>query len=238
MDGGSDPIRHGDPLLFEWAGDVSVDDLVGQRVLVEQREAGLKRSSLKRLGGTGAGYTLLCDNPMQPAVAADQSMRVTARLLRPLHQPEFNPLARYVGHRMKRRAAGALYGMADDPGFQRSGYAINGTDAVLLVTLSKDKMMSGQHYIDEFRDHSFFTWSSQSATAPDSKRGREVLEALRTGIRLHLWVRPEKSVMEFEYCGLVAPVSHEGSKPIQVTFRLLTPLNDDAWRRLGTDRSR
>jgi hypothetical protein len=55
-------------------------------------------------------------------------------------------------------------------------------------------------------------------------------------MRLHLWVRPDKQTREFEYCGLIAPISSEGSKPMQVEFRLLTPLTDDAWRRLGPRR--
>ena len=38
MDGGDDPIRHGDPLLFEWVRGMSRADLVGERVLIEQQQ--------------------------------------------------------------------------------------------------------------------------------------------------------------------------------------------------------
>ena len=47
-------------------------------------------------------------------------------------------------------------------------------------------------------------------------------------MRLHLW-RPDKSTRDFEYCGLIAPISHEGSRPMQVRFRLLTPLTPERW---------
>ncbi len=234
MDGGDQPIRHGDPLLFEWAGTRSASELVGQRVLVEQTTRGVVTSILKELSREGSGFELRSSNPNYEPIAADASMRVVARLIGPLAQADINPLAGRIGERLIRREAGALYGMEHNPQFQQSGYATNGTDAVLLVTLSKEAMSTGQHYLDAFESPEVFTWSSQSATAPESKRGREVLDALATGIRLHLWVRPDKKTREFEYCGLVAPVSHEGSKPMQVRFRLLTPLTEVAWARLGS----
>ena len=233
MNGGDDPIRHGDPLLFEWAGDRSAADLIGQRVLVEQRSNGSMTSTVKLLARSGAGFELRSANPNFDPIPADGSMRVAARLVRPLTQAAINPLSAHIGERMIRREAGALYGMEHNPQFQQSGYSTNGTDAVLLVTLNKEAMSTGQHYVDAFHAPDRFTWSSQSATAPDSKRGREVLDALATGMRLHLWVRPDKQTREFEYCGLIAPISHEGSKPMQVEFRLLSPLNDEAWKRLG-----
>ena len=37
----------------------------------------------------------------------------------------------------------------------------------------------------------------------------------------------------FTYLGRVAPLSHEGSEPMLVTFRLLTPLSGELQSRLG-----
>jgi hypothetical protein len=161
-------------------------------------------------------------------------MRVVARLIRRLPQGEINGFAGRIGDRLRRSELGALYGLANSPAIERSGYAASGGDAVLLVTLSKDQMEVGKEYVDTFESPEFFSWSSQSATSPGSKRGREVLDALATGMRLHLWARPKKTIREFEYCGLVVPLSHQGSQPMQVRFRLLTPLSADAWRRFGT----
>jgi len=90
----------------------------------------------------------------------------------------------------------------------------------------------GKDYIDAFESPTTFTWSSQLTTAPEGKRGQEVLNALETGMRLHLWARADRSTRDFEYCGLIAPISHEGSRPMQVQFRLLTPLTPEAWQRL------
>lgn len=45
MDGGDDPIRHGDPLLFRWARGVDRRDLVGQRVLVDYRNGAARLRS-------------------------------------------------------------------------------------------------------------------------------------------------------------------------------------------------
>lgn len=136
---------------------------------------------------------------------------------------------------MQRRAISELYGADFSPAFQQSGYAPFGHDAVLLVTLSKAEMDIGKDYIDAFESPTTFTWSSQATTAPDSRRGREVLDSLETGMRLHLWARADKSTREFEYCGLIAPINHEGSRPMQVRFRLLTPLTPEAWARFGSE---
>jgi len=238
MNGGDLPIRHGDPLLFEWVAHAPATSLVGERVLVEQHDGTSTTHALKILAKASNGFELRSTNEEFPALPATSSMRIVARLERLLTQADVNPLASHVGERFIRREAGALYGMEHDPQFQQSGYSTNGTDAVLLVTLSKEAMSTGQHYIDAFEAPDIFTWSSQSATAPASKRGREVLDALSTGIRLHLWVRPDRKVREFEYCGLVVPISHEGSKPMQVRFRLLTPLTEVAWARLGPGSNR
>ena len=160
-------------------------------------------------------------------------MRIVARLLRRLDQADVNTLASRIGARLQRRGIAELYGSDFNPSFQQSGYAAVGRDAVLLVTLNKAQMDIGKDYIDAFESPTTFTWSSQATTSPDSKRGREVLDALETGMRLHLWARADASTREFEYCGLIAPLSHEGSRPIQVRFRLLTPLTSEAWSRLN-----
>jgi len=234
MDGGADPIRTGDPLLFEWTGGVNAAALVGERVIVEHRDSSGTASTLKLLGRSNGGYVLQSTNPSVEPIDANNTMRVVARLVRRLPQGEINGFAGRIGDRLRRSELGALYGMANSPAIERSGYAASGGDAVLLVTLSKEQMEVGKEYVDTFDSPEFFSWSSQSATSPGSKRGREVLDALATGMRLHLWARPRKTIREFEYCGLVVPLSHQGSQPMQVRFRLLTPLSADAWRRFGT----
>jgi hypothetical protein len=101
------------------------------------------------------------------------------------------------------------------------------------VTLTKDGTMAwGAEYVDHFEDAERFVWSSQTSTSPDGKKGREILDALETGTSIHLWARQKKTDIAFTYCGLVVPILHAGSKPMSVTFRLLTPLTSDVWSRL------
>ena len=120
----------------------------------------------------------------------------------------------------------AVHGDPDAKTNWQQGHVTLPGQAILLVTLDKAGMVGGADYHDHFEGADSFIWSSQASTSPEGKRGREVLEALETGIHLHLWARAKKSDSEFRYLGLVLPVSHTGSKPMSVTFRLFTPLDD------------
>ena len=76
------------------------------------------------------------------------------------------------------------------------------------------------HWIDDHTVH----WQSQSATAPDSKRGREIIEREKRGISLHLFVRDVKlaggKAAPFVYHGAVRYRSHTGSAPMSVVFEV------------------
>jgi hypothetical protein len=107
------------------------------------------------------------------------------------------------------------------------------TDSVLFVTLEKgDEMTLGSDYRDHFQSSSIFVWSSQNSVGPDSKKGREILDAPQVGTRIHLWARRKKSTVAFEYCGLVIPIDHQGERPMSVRFRLLSPISSEAMARL------
>jgi len=127
-----------------------------------------------------------------------------------------------------------LYGHEFNLGNWNSGHVSIDGRALLFVTIEKSSgMSSGTDYTDHFESPSVMVWSSQNSVGPGSKKGREILEALETGTEIHLWVRRKKSDVAFEYCGLVVPMSHEGERPMHVTFRLLTPLTAEAFGRLG-----
>jgi len=224
MDGGPDPIKHGDPLLFEWVSGRSAADLLGQRVLVAQQTGQRSAGVLKLLDRTDDRYVLRSSNPDSPDIEAEGSMRVVARLVRPLEQAEVNPWADAVGQKRRRLEIAAMYGVPGMGDIRRAGYARLEQDALLIVTLDKEGLVTGGEYVDHFESDDTFIWSSQANVGPDGDRGREVLDALATGLRLHLWIRPDRKSMEYWYCGLVAPISHEGSRPMQVRLRLLTPL--------------
>jgi len=231
MDGGSDPIRHGDPLLFEWVRGVDRRDLVGERVLVEYRNGG-SAAALKRLRFEDGRYLLGSDNPAVAPIDGVREMQVVARLSRRLTQAEVNPLAANIGEAFGRRQIMGLHGDPDQRTNWQMGHVSLPGQATLLVTLDK-KEMPGVSYIDHFEGPDTMVWSSQTSTGPDGKKGKEVLDALETGTQLHLWVRRRKADLTFTYCGLVVPESHEGSKPMSVRFRLLTPLDGDLERRFA-----
>jgi hypothetical protein len=105
--------------------------------------------------------------------------------------------------------------------------------AVLFVTLHRSEAMTyGGEYVDHFEDPELFVWSLQTSVGPDRKKGREIIDALETGTRIHLWVRRRKTDVAFLYLGLILPLSHEGDRPMSVRFRLMTPVDGENWRLL------
>jgi len=234
MSGGADPIREGDPLLFEWVRGVDRTDLIGERLLVARREGRAMSASLKVLGRADGRFELRSTNPAEPTREADSKDRITARLVRRLDQEELNPLAKHIGGRFKRMDVASLHGHEFNPGNWNSGHVSVDDKAVLFVTIEKSSDMShGSGYSDHFESPSVLVWSSQNSVGPNSKKGREILEATETGTGVHAWVRRKKTDVAFEYCGLVVPLSHEGDRPMHVRFRLLTPLTPEAYGRLG-----
>ena len=233
MDGGSDPVRHGDPLLFEWIEGGTASDYAGQRVLVEYADANGKSAALKILRRDGPTYVLESSNPAHPPITGQRDMRLVARLVHKLDQADVNPLAAHVGDSFKRQDIPPLYGLEYNPGNWQSGHVSLPGHAVLFVTLTKSEAIAyGSEYVDHFDGVDTFVWSSQTSTGPAGKKGREILNALDAGTQIHLWARRRKCDVAFVYLGLVTPVSHEGEKPMAVTFRLLTPVDGDIWKRL------
>ena len=224
MNGGDDPIRHGDPLLFQWIEGGSARDYVDERVLVEHASRGGTAAALKLLRRDGPSYRLESANPAYPPIEGQRDMAVAARLVRRLAQDDINPLASRIGERFKRQDVPPLYGLEYNPGNWQSGHVSIPPHVVLFVTLTKsDAMAWGADYVDHFEGDSTFVWSSQTSTGPEGKKGREIIGALERGTFIHLWVRRRKTDVAFAYLGLVVPVSHEGTKPMSVRFRLLTP---------------
>ena len=122
MDGGEDPVRHGDLLLLEWARGVSAGDLVGERVLVEFTERSGTAAALKLLERAGSGFELRSSNPVYPPVPGGPQMRVVARLRQRLDQFAINQLAPSIGRSFKRMDVAPLYGQPYNPGNWQSGH--------------------------------------------------------------------------------------------------------------------
>ncbi|MFS2139910.1 DUF3427 domain-containing protein [Duganella sp. Dugasp56] len=65
----------------------------------------------------------------------------------------------------------------------------------------------------------------QNATAPASKKGRDIIDHVKNGIAIHLFVRESKlesgKGAPFVYHGPVTYQSHTGSSPMSVVFKIL-----------------
>jgi hypothetical protein len=231
MDGGVDPIRHGDPLLFEWITGGSARDYVDQRVLVETASKSGVAGTLKALRRQASGWVLESSNPAVAPIAGQSDMRPVARLVSKLDQRDVNPLASRIGEQFKSTDVPQLYGEAFNPGNWRSGHVSLSKFAILFVSL--EKRADRTQYTEHFEGPDIFVWSSQLSTSPERKKGKEILDALETGKSIELWMRRKGSDTAFTYLGRVVPVSHQGSQPMLVTFRLLTPLSGELQSRLG-----
>lgn len=231
MAGGAHPMHHGDLVRMRWTRRRSVDSLVGQAVLVELGERGERRPAMKLLDRDANGFILRSTGEGHGDLPASRAITVVGELVERIDPTRWDPIGRWLGRDFRRDDVPALFGLSYNPGNWQSGHVSLPDDTVLFVTLDKETGRSGEEYVDRFESVDTFHWTSQSKTAPESKRGREIVEALDNGRRLHLFVRRRRQQVAFAYCGLVAPTRQEGSQPMTVTFRLLTPLSDALTRR-------
>jgi hypothetical protein len=83
-------------------------------------------------------------------------------------------------------------------------------------------------YHDYFINDQLFHWQSQNSTTPESEIGRSYINQKALGKEILLFVR-ESTVdefgrtMAFVFCGRLQYLSHEGRKPMSITWRLETP---------------
>ena len=103
---------------------------------------------------------------------------------------------------------------------------------VFFVTLNKaDKDYSPTTmYKDYSINESLFHWQSQSTTAENSATGQRYIHHRAKGSRVLLFVREFKADARFggagayTYLGTVNYVKHEGSRPMNITWRLDRPI--------------
>ena len=103
---------------------------------------------------------------------------------------------------------------------------------VFFVTLNKaDKDYSPTTmYKDYSINESLFHWQSQSTTAENSATGQRYIHHREKGSRVLLFVREFKAEARFggagayTYLGTVNYVKHEGSRPMNITWKLDRPI--------------
>ena len=101
-----------------------------------------------------------------------------------------------------------------------------------FVTLNKaDKDYSPTTmYKDYSINESLFHWQSQSTTAENSATGQRYIHHREKGSRVLLFVREFKADARFDgagaytYLGTVNYVKHEGSRPMNITWKLDRPI--------------
>jgi superfamily II DNA or RNA helicase/HKD family nuclease len=120
-----------------------------------------------------------------------------------------------------------LFGTTFNPGNWNSGIVSQGNDLILLTTLKKGSLASGNHYDDRFLSPTRLQWQSQSQTRQDSRHGR-ILSDKVPEHRVHLFVRSEKlrgsKAAPFLYVGVPRFAGWHGDKPITIEWELSEPV--------------
>jgi len=221
MDGGKNPIRDGDYLLLELMSPVRAGSIAGNVIAIEQQDdAGdnqyLLRVVAKAPGGT---YLLKANNPAFADMPTTDSMITRARF-----KAIVDPLEFAVGKFFAREEIPLLFVCKFNPGNWNSDHVVLDDIKVhvLLVTISKQGKTEGHRYIDHWIDEQTFHWQSQNQTGPNDNRGRDIIDHVKKGIAIHLFVRETKlsngKAAPFSYYGSVRYVRHAGSKPMSVIF--------------------
>lgn len=227
MNGGKQPIRDGDYLLLELVGSDSAGKITGETVAIErQDESGDNQYLLRKvLKDANGQYRLRANNPDYADILVSDELQEQLRTFARL-KAIIDPLEMQVGQHFMREDIPPLFGVEFNPGSWNSGHVViaERNAHVLLVTLNKQGKAEDLRYRDHWIDERHFHWQTQNQTAPDNKRGKEIIHHEAQGIALHLFVRENKlengKAAPFRYFGKVRYQSHSGSKPMSVVFEL------------------
>ncbi len=83
------------------------------------------------------------------------------------------------------------------------------------------------HYRDYAISDTLIHWESQGVTREQSQTGQRYINHRHAGSRVFLFVRESVDQRAFWFLGPAEYVSHEGERPMAITWRLLTPLPND-----------
>lgn len=228
MNGGKQPIRDGDYLLLEVISSESAGKITGEVMAIErQDETGDNQYLLRKvIKGSSGQYCLRAHNPDYSDILVSDELQEQFRTFARL-KAVIDPLEMQVGQRLMREEIPALFDVEFNAGSWNSGHVVipERNAHVLLVTLNKQGKAEDLRYQDHWIDERHFHWQTQNQTAPESKRGKEIINHESMGIAVHLFVRDNKlengKAAPFKYFGLVRYQRHSGSKPMSVCFELL-----------------
>ena len=103
---------------------------------------------------------------------------------------------------------------------------------VFFVTLNKaDKEYSPTTMYNDYSiDENYFHWQSQSTTSSTSPTGQRYINHQKRGSKVLLFVREYKNdsidnvACVYTFLGTVTYVKHEGSRPMNITWKLDRPI--------------
>ena len=179
MNGGRKPIRDGDYLLLELVSPTNAGSITGSIITIERQDKTGEDQYLLRVvtKHRDGSYVLVANNPDYEDIHVTPEMADELRTLARL-KAVIDPLELAVGESFMREEIPALFGEELNPGNWHSGHiALPERNAhVLLVTLNKQGKAEDHRYLDRWVDKHTFQWSTQNATTPEDKRGREIIE--------------------------------------------------------------
>lgn len=104
---------------------------------------------------------------------------------------------------------------------------------IFFVTLDKSEGFEERvQYQDYALSHDLFHWQSQNRASPLNASGRRYTESSSNGWRFQLFVRENRD-SAYVALGGVELVSYAGEKPISITWRLLSPLTAELFRKFS-----
>ena len=121
----------------------------------------------------------------------------------------------------------------------REGVFVIQTDNIelMFVTLNKNEKQFSPTtmYQDYAINEHLFHWQSQNSARPDRGKGKEYIHHQEIGKRLFLFVREQTRdeygrTMGFVNFGEVDYVSHTGSQPMNINWKLRTPMPSFMWQ--------
>ena len=108
---------------------------------------------------------------------------------------------------------------------------------LMFVTLDKNEKQFSPTtmYHDYAINEHLFHWQSQNSTRPDRGRGQDYVQHQKIGKRLFLFVREQAKdeygrTMGFVNYGEVEYVSHTGSQPMSITWKLRYAMPNFMWQ--------
>jgi superfamily II DNA or RNA helicase/HKD family nuclease len=150
--------------------------------------------------------------------------------------PEW-PLALHRHYSRREIAAGVSYVTPGDKGGVPQGGILKlpGKREILLVTL--DKSSKSFSPTTRYRDYAIsptlFHWETQSVASVTRESGRRYIESPGNGWSFYLFVRADQDA-PYAFAGPVTYVSHEGDRPIAVTWELRAQLPAGLYGRFAT----